>query len=715
MCFGSAQEVVRMRREQLLTPIWGAVLASLLSLSSVMCMVTAFDLQIRTGALAVCCLMTALVCCLCYTLPLKLLPVSAGAVILGFLWRSGSLEESVEALLNRLSRQYNKAYGWGIVRWGYRTADEMEPTILVMLCILGGLIAMAVAWSVCRRKAALPGLLLSLLCAGTCFVVTDTVPHVVWLYFLLFGVTVLLLTGRVRRQDAQQGNRLTLVAAPVVALALLILFAAVPQKTYHGQERAEQLSKLLFTNPIELLMGQQNSGSGDKVDLSDVGYRNTAQVPVMEVTADFDDRLYLRSSAMNIYDGTSWYDSADYDGEVLNWELLDWPEMLWEAGAVKITTRYTHRMLYTPYYLRKAYMKDASAGIVNKNGLTEYSFDCLQINPTLFDPSQTTSSLPSWQYGDNSIIIYPSPQTRSAQWTEDMLKQFIRLPEDVRKWAEPLAEEITEGLDGVYQKAQAVAQYVRNSARYDTQTPKMSGRNKDFVRWFLEDSDTGYCVHFASATAVLLQAAGIPARYVTGYTAQVEAGKTTVVTADKAHAWVEYYLPNFGWMVLESTPATEDQIPTQSQDATRPSEDAQKPTGDKETSPDKDPEKEDRRRFGAVILWTLAVIAGAAALWAAVWGQYRLRMYVKKRRYEKCSLNAQAILRWQEAVRLAALLGQSPDKDLFDLAQKARFSQHTITDAELAQFDAYAQTAKEKLQNRPWYYRCYCRIILAVY
>lgn len=689
-----------MKRENLLSAIWGAAFGCLLSLGSVMCVVTAFDLQIDVTALAVWCVVSALVCSACYTLPLKLLPVSAGAVILGFLWRNGSLEESLEALLNRLSRQYNKAYGWGVIRWGYRTADEMEPTILLMLCIFGVLIAMAVAWSVCRKKTALPAVLLSLICVGTCFVVTDTVPDIIWLYFLLLSIAVLLLTGRVRQQDAQQGNRLTLFTAPAVASALLLLLICVPQKTYNGQARAEKLVKMFVTDPIQLLMGKEGSGSGSgNVDLTTVGFRNTTDTPIMEITAEFSDTLYLRSSAMNIYDGTSWYDSEDYEGEIPNWEMLDWPEMVWDAGRVKIVTNYAHRMLYTPYYLRKAYMKDASAGIVNKSGLTEYTFDCLQVVEYL-----------------SLSDLYPSPLVKPhGEWRGDMLEQFIRLPEDVRKWAEPLASEITGDVPSPYHRAMAIAEYVRDSARYDTQTPRMSGRNKDFVRWFLEDSDTGYCVHFASAATVLLQASGIPARYVTGYTAQVEAGQTTVVTADKAHAWAEYYLPGFGWTVLEATPAEEEQIPTETQDATHPTEDDQRPTEDNETSPDKDPEKENRSQLSSVILKVLAVIAGVAALVAAVWGQYRLRIYEKQRRYEKCTPNQQAVLRWQEAVRFARLLGQTPDKELFALAEKARFSQHTITQSELALFDDYAVAAKEKLQNRPWLHRFYYRIILAVY
>lgn len=722
-----------MKLEKIISGIWGVVLGCLLSLSCVMCVVTAFDLQISVRALVVCCVLSALVCGVCYVLPLKLLPVSVGALLLGYFWRRGDLEESVEALLNRLSRQYNKAYDWGIIRWGHRTADQMEPTMLLILCILGALVAMAVVWSVCRGKTALPAISLSMICAGTCFVVTDTVPDVVWLYFLLLGIIILLLTGRVRRQDEKHGNRLSLFAVPVAALALLILLACIPQSTYNGQARADRLTKLFFTDPMQLLMGKGENGAGalsGNVDLTTVGFRNNSDAPVLEVTADFDALLYLRGRAMNIYDGTSWMDSADYPGEVANWEMLDWPEQVWESGVVKITTRYAHRMLYTPYYLRKAYMKDAGAGIINKNGITEYSYDCQEIIPYASPAELYPSPLSEYPYqgsitiypehitgirGDESFIISPAPQIYSGQWRGDMLEQFIHLPDSVRKWAEPLADEITEGIVSPYHKALAIAEYVKNSATYDTNTPAMPGRYRDFARWFLEDSDTGYCVHFASAATVLLQASGIPARYVTGYTAQVSAGETTVVTADKAHAWTEYYLNGFGWTVLEATPATEEQIPTQTQEATQPNQDVQTPTQEKETSPEQDTVTENRREYGVVILKTLAVIATMAALAAAVWGQYRLRLYVKMRWRGKLSSNDLAVVRWQEAVHYARLLGEIPDKELFDIAQKARFSQHIITNQELEQFDAYAETAKAMLEKRSLLHRFYYRIVLAIY
>ena len=99
--------------------------------------------------------------------------------------------------------------------------------------------------------------------------------------------------------------------------------------------------------------------------------------------------------------------------------------------------------------------------------------------------------------------------------------------------------------------------YVSSSARYDLNTPAVPD-GEDFVSWFLHESETGYCVHFATAAAILLRCMDVPARYVTGFSTNVTAGSWTTVTTDDAHAWVEYYVDGLGWYVLDPTPAMQD-------------------------------------------------------------------------------------------------------------------------------------------------------------
>lgn len=72
---------------------------------------------------------------------------------------------------------------------------------------------------------------------------------------------------------------------------------------------------------------------------------------------------------------------------------------------------------------------------------------------------------------------------------------------------------------------------------------------------FLLDHRAGHCEYFASATSLLLRAAGIPTRYTVGYAVDEysSAEQQYVVRASNAHAWVMAYV-NGSWVTVETTP-----------------------------------------------------------------------------------------------------------------------------------------------------------------
>jgi hypothetical protein len=82
-----------------------------------------------------------------------------------------------------------------------------------------------------------------------------------------------------------------------------------------------------------------------------------------------------------------------------------------------------------------------------------------------------------------------------------------------------------------------------------------SGRNG--VDEFLFDTREGYCQHFSSAFVVLMRAAGIPARVVTGYAGGTynRIGGYWLVRRSDAHAWAEVWLPGRGWVREDPTAA----------------------------------------------------------------------------------------------------------------------------------------------------------------
>ena len=74
---------------------------------------------------------------------------------------------------------------------------------------------------------------------------------------------------------------------------------------------------------------------------------------------------------------------------------------------------------------------------------------------------------------------------------------------------------------------------------------------------FLFERKAGYCEHFSSAFVVLMRAAGIPARVVTGYAGGVRnpLGGYWLVRQSDAHAWAEVWLAGRGWVRVDPTAA----------------------------------------------------------------------------------------------------------------------------------------------------------------
>lgn len=74
---------------------------------------------------------------------------------------------------------------------------------------------------------------------------------------------------------------------------------------------------------------------------------------------------------------------------------------------------------------------------------------------------------------------------------------------------------------------------------------------------FLFGTHEGFCEHYASSFTVLMRAAGIPARVVTGYQGGYwnTMGNYLLVRQADAHAWSEVWLPQRGWVRLDPTAA----------------------------------------------------------------------------------------------------------------------------------------------------------------
>ncbi len=100
----------------------------------------------------------------------------------------------------------------------------------------------------------------------------------------------------------------------------------------------------------------------------------------------------------------------------------------------------------------------------------------------------------------------------------------------------------------------AALQYFHTENFHYTLSPgRLNGANR--MDQFLFQTRRGYCEHYAEAFTLLMRAAGIPARIVTGYQGGEVIGDYLLVRQADAHAWSEIWIAKHGWVRVDPTAA----------------------------------------------------------------------------------------------------------------------------------------------------------------
>lgn len=720
---------MRMKREKQCRPwLTNGFLSFLLAVGGMGCFVSAFRLDhLSWPFLAAFCGVFALVSAFCFSRrygPFFL--AAAAAAALYYYIVEGGLIDSLSQLAYAVSYRYHNAYGWPFLGTAhplsvYGESAVADPEILISydpaLALMACLIITAAAWALCLRKW--PGFAvgLGLLPMLLCCVVTDTVPSQLFLWLLVAAVALILIPHRVRIHSAAQGRRLTAMLLVPVVLASSLLFYFLPPDTQTVQMDTIQ-QQLLDLFPF--VRGWLNTGGGTgggvvfespTVNLSGTGPRITAGRAVMDVTSNIDQTLYLRGQAYDTYTGTGWRSTTAGQQD------QGWPVSgMEQVSNVIVSPRAALELKYFPYYLSQDVWESSILGgsIENDSPRSSYAF-------RQFQPIDALST------------------SFAGALSAELQLKYTALPEDTFRSAQYLLDGILDPSDQyTWQIVDAIADYVENCASYDLNTGYMPQEETDFAIWFLTQSETGYCTHFATAATVLLRAAGVPARYVTGYAAAVSAGEEATFTDEHAHAWVEYWISGTGWTVLETTPSailsleavprettdspTESTAPpTQSPShsfptlpsetegvSTVPSKEDPAPPDSQTTEPTAQaPTVEFDSRYLTAALWIVGV-------WAALYGQYLLRRKCRQAWLRGGSPNRQALRCWRYTRRLARLTRQAVPQELRSLAEKARFSQHTLTQEELSQFYGWFEHTRTLLRKKPWPIRLVMKLVFAV-
>lgn len=149
------------------------------------------------------------------------------------------------------------------------------------------------------------------------------------------------------------------------------------------------------------------------------------------------------------------------------------------------------------------------------------------------------------------------PQTLAGlEESARVLSANLRLPRHSNPRTRNLGRTIaTRAKDPAERVRQGVSAMRQANLVYTLNPPALGQHSADE---FLFDSRRGFCEHFSSAFVILMRAAGVPARVVTGY----QGGEinpvdgTLIVRQSDAHAWAEVWLAGRGWQRVDPTAAS---------------------------------------------------------------------------------------------------------------------------------------------------------------
>lgn len=715
-------------RERLFSALTAGLVAFAMAWGTLFAMVTALSLPVDTQALslglALGIFLYALVLTLTqkgwWSLGLMALTVAAGALMKDGLW------ESTQVILSLITEPFHKAYP-GIPKLfsGAELAYLRDGTLF--LGFFGLILGFLALYGMIKGGGVVLPMPLILVGLMVSMAVTDFEPDMEPLLLAAAGVLLAMIFAQGRLPGLFNGAKTTALAMVPVVLLLSLLPRWVPRETYvHPDVMGSVTAAMeeLFVGVSNLLQQEGLPESGNSfinvsvseleqgVQLGGMGELRQSSVPVMKVSSAAGKTLYLRGQTYGVYTGTAWkavpksqyYYTSPYgiQGVIVPGD---------SAYAVWIQTYGQKDLIYVP-----TRANELSTGQVyldqyveNTQELSSYSFFCAMDGLGQFDESYV-AELPS---------------------------DYLELPMDTYEAARDILDQ------GGLNNPADIADYVQNLCPYSL-TPEEAPEDQDFVLWFLKKAQSGYCVHYASTSVVLLRAMGYPARLATGYVCQVGDSGQTVVTGKQAHAWAEFYLDGYGWQVLESTPAegvaaTINPVPAETEPAQtttpettgpqestlplpsrptepQPSQDTEPPVSLGGTEPGENqtvPAQTRQKLPGwlkTVGMWAL----GLAGVLALILGRWGLVMGLRRKKFRDGAPNDRALAMYRHLEGLCRRTGTQPGEDLLALAKKARFSQHQLSPGELHALALALDTQTAAVLNTSRPKRLWRKFILCV-
>lgn len=433
-------------------------------------------------------------------------------------------------LLNGITYIFRATSFQGVYYTG--NSYEINSSIFITILLIYIVLTIATTFCILRKR----GVIFVILISGVLFIPTTYQEVENWPQIIIIMSYWILLFFTCNKRTRIYAQKMSYKIMIMILVLAYILSIAIPANI---NQTTPSLVELV--NNIRNTFNQNNQ-TMDMINLELQGNRYYRNIQTISLSAFKPQSMFLKYYSAGIYDNNRWLIPSEiaYEENQINW-----------SNIVSI-----------------------------RNNSYENSFE---IN----DLTQSKNKLIPYGYNnvdDNNVINDSFIEVDSSQYTvrfnyPDFLVSHTSVYSDFVNdnytFITPELEELFNDLDlnntlqGVNsnETMNLIKSYLEEFCTY-TLEPGFLPEGEDFITYFLQESNEGYCVHFASAAVMMARYMGYPARYVEGYYVSEsdfnESNTATLYDYDQ-HAWVEIYDFERGWLPYEVTPASNYVNPTENQ------------------------------------------------------------------------------------------------------------------------------------------------------
>ncbi|MBA2254919.1 MAG: DUF3488 domain-containing protein [Chloroflexi bacterium] len=443
------------------------------------------------------------------------------------------------------------------------------------------------SFNVFRRHRPMPAVVI----AGTVLLINVTVTvNAQYVYLVLFSLAAMLLLVRMNLMEQREGwlrrrigdagyvsglfmrsGAIFVVVALVGALLLSTVASSAPLARFwrNADDRIVQ-----WGNELNRIVGgvtgpaRGPSGLFSSAQTIRGLWESSDEVAFTVATSD-GNGYYWRGAVYDDFDGTTWQQlDRQSSGVVPAGSPILEPTLDFvaddEEGRGEVTATITAAALGSDVVLAPdtpfALDRDAEAFTNGEFG----PFATIELTQGIEEGESYTVSSRVRLEGSASGGITGNQLAAAGTDYPDWVARYLELKPDA---AGPTVEQVTDSIVGrlpadrrtPYHVASAVQTYLYSTGGfiYQTDVRNLCG-NERLVDCFLR-AKRGYCEYFATAMAVMLRTQGIPSRMALGFLPgrKLPTGEWEV-DRGAAHAWVEVYFPDIGWIRFDPTPGNRE-------------------------------------------------------------------------------------------------------------------------------------------------------------